>query len=105
SAATSVLDSEKQLRIPGYGKGPGDLSPDTAQPIRTEETSVTSGALANSQVCGWVGLIRPNAAKNCPAFICRLNGKFVVCKNASSASTSVWLSLSSLKTMLAKPSK
>ena len=39
----------------------------------------TSGSSAKSQVCGWVGLIRPKAAKNCPPLTCRPHGRSVVC--------------------------
>src|SRR5204862_7939902 len=53
----------------------------------------TRGVSTKSQVCGCVGFSRPKAAKNCPAFSCRLKGRLVVCMKASSTSTSVSVSL------------
>ena len=80
-------------------------APTPLNPSGPNKRPCTIGASAKSQAWGWTALRRPKAAKNCPAFNCKLNGRLVVCRNASSTSTSVSLSLLSLKTMLAKPSK
>src|SRR2546430_1201601 len=42
-SATSVLDSEDELRIPGRRQRPGNLGADPAQSVGTEETTIDQG--------------------------------------------------------------
>ena len=46
-------------------------APTPRKPSGPSRRPLTSGESANSQVCGWVGLIRPKASKNCPPFNCK----------------------------------
>src|SRR5204862_6710821 len=98
-------DAKINCEYHGRGNVQEPCAPTPRNPSGPKNRPLTRGVSAKSQVCGCVGFSRPNAAKNCPPFNCRLNGKLVVCMNASSTSTEVSLSLSNLKTMFANPSK
>src|SRR5207249_6034372 len=81
-------DAKINCEYHGRGNVQEPWAPTPRNPSGPKNRPLTRGVSAKSQVCGCVGLSRPNAAKNCPPFNWRLNGRLVVCMNASSTSTS-----------------
>src|SRR5256885_9458381 len=96
-------DAKINCEYHGRGNVQEPWAPTPRNPSGPRNKPLTRGVSAKSQVCGCVGFSRPKAAKNCPAFNCKLNGRLVVCMKTSSTSTSVLLSFFKFETKFAKP--